>query len=270
MIWHTRSSESYSDGCVAGYVSGVLVYVFFGIVTAYTGMLLWWLFLKLDSSRFPVRTYGYAPPPTKAAHTNIASDSDLGEYIYSPIFRHIINVLQTIQLIFNVGIIIMANAQGLSQVTQGRVCFSALCIIWTVVGMVLGQIRSLKSFGWLAHGAIWLNLAVIFLTMGAVATSEYNIGAAIAGAVLPPDATYETAPPVEKAAMVVAPWQLKVVGVLQAVYSYGGTMIFIEFLAEMRRPWDFWKSLIVSQVFIFIIYVMYGVVSRPRQKMTPS
>lgn len=48
-------------------------------------------------------------------------------------------------------------------------------------------------------------------------------------------------------------------GLNQAVYSYGGAMLFFNFLSEMRHPWDFWKSLIFSQAFIYVIYVVFGI-----------
>jgi hypothetical protein len=35
-------------------------------------------------------------------------------------------------------------------------------------------------------------------------------------------------------------------------------MLFIEFMAEMRRPRDFWKGMICAQSFIFAVYVIYG------------
>jgi len=34
--------------------------------------------------------------------------------------------------------------------------------------------------------------------------------------------------------------------------------MFIEFCSEMRRPWDFWKSMVVSQTFITLAYLFYG------------
>ena len=37
-------------------------------------------------------------------------------------------------------------------------------------------------------------------------------------------------------------------------------MIFVEFMAEMRRPRDFWKAAFYAQTFIFIVYLIYGVV----------
>ncbi len=33
---------------------------------------------------------------------------------------------------------------------------------------------------------------------------------------------------------------------------------FPEMLAEMRRPWDFWKGMVCAQALIFAAYMMYG------------
>jgi len=45
---------------------------------------------------------------------------------------------------------------------------------------------------------------------------------------------------------------------MQAVYAYGGAMLFTEFMAEMRRPRDFWKGMICAQGFIYLVYIIYG------------
>ncbi|THD00145.1 hypothetical protein EYZ11_000336 [Aspergillus tanneri] len=47
-------------------------------------------------------------------------------------------------------------------------------------------------------------------------------------------------------------------GVDQLVYSYGGAILFVAFLAEMRHPWDFWKGLLVAQIFICLVYIFFG------------
>lgn len=54
------------------------------------------------------------------------------------------NILQSIQLIFNVGIIILGNGQGLSQIAKFRLCFSVCMVVWTLAGMIIGQIRTLQ------------------------------------------------------------------------------------------------------------------------------
>jgi len=48
-------------------------------------------------------------------------------------------------------------------------------------------------------------------------------------------------------------------GVNQAVYGFAGAILFFNFLAEMRNPWDFWKSLVCAQVFIFVCYIFFGI-----------
>lgn len=39
---------------------------------------------------------------------------------------------------------------------------------------------------------------------------------------------------------------------MQIVYSYGGAMMFVNFMAEMRRPFDFIKGMALAQIVIFV------------------
>ncbi|KAL6306846.1 transmembrane amino acid transporter protein-domain-containing protein [Sparassis latifolia] len=218
-----------------GYVPGVILYFFMGAIACYTGLLLWWLFLKLDSDIFPVKTY-----------------SDIAERIFGKAAKHICTILQTIQLIINVGTICLSNGQSLSQMSKGRLCFAVCIVIWAIVGMLIGQIRTLKNFGWLANCAVWLNLLIIFTSMGFVAHSPPNYAAALSSLGVPEG-------PIVHATFVSAPLYNKVNGIMQMVFAYGGAMIFPEMLAEMRRPWDFWKGMCCAQLLIFAAYLMYGV-----------
>lgn len=36
-------------------------------------------------------------------------------------------------------------------------------------------------------------------------------------------------------------------------------MIFAAFMAEMRHPMDFWKSLLIAEVFIYVVYMFFGI-----------
>ena len=194
------------------------------------------MFLGLDSDRYPLRTYG-----------------DIAFRVYGKVARHSINVIQSIQLLFNVGIIIIANGQSLSQIAKNSVCFIILCFVWAIAGMILGQIRTLQKLGWLANAAIWMNLIVIFFTMGIVAHSPPNYEAGIAS-------NFVTQGPVQTSAGPPAgiDFSGQIVGLMQAVYSYGGAMLFVEFMAEMKRPWDFWKGMLCAQTFIFFFYLLFG------------
>ena len=97
-----------------------------GILSTYSGILIWSLFLRLDSLRYPLKTY-----------------ADVAERIFGRFARHICNLLQSIQLLISVYIPtamsdIMADlffhlqvggsclilGQGLSQISRGRVSVS--------------------------------------------------------------------------------------------------------------------------------------------------
>lgn len=56
---------------LVGYWPGVLVFFFFGLFAFQSGILLWYMYLKLDSPQYPVRHFG-----------------DLGEKIYGKWARH--------------------------------------------------------------------------------------------------------------------------------------------------------------------------------------
>ena len=121
------------------------------------------------------------------------------------------------QLWFNVGVIILANAQALSQIASNKVCFTVLALIWTIVGMGVGQIRSLSRFSWLANGAVWLNLIVLAMTMGVVVHSVPNYAGALA--------QYGTdvvnmanIAPVTTSAFISGEVSSQIVGVMQIVY----------------------------------------------------
>lgn len=49
-----------------------------------------------------------------------------------------------------------------------------------------------------------------------------------------------------------------IVGLMQAVFSYGGATLFTELLSEMKRPWDFWKALLCADLFIYFVYLLFA------------
>lgn len=92
--------------------------------------------------------------------------------------------------------------------------------------------------------------------MGVAAHSEPNYQAAMASYSIPkgPVLTYAGTPP--GTTFVTA-----LNGLDQAIYSYGGSMMFCEFMSEMRRPTDFWKGLIFAQATIYTCYVTFGMIT---------
>lgn len=98
-----------------GWGPGVALYTVFGFLAGYSGWLLWKVFLGLDSDQFPLKTYG-----------------DLAFRLYGRVARHCLNFLQTVQLLCNVGIIIISNGESLSQVSKFKLCYAICCFVWAI------------------------------------------------------------------------------------------------------------------------------------------
>lgn len=233
-----------------GYGPGIALYTVFGIMSYYSGWIIYKTFLGLDSDRYPLKGYG-----------------DLYFRTFGSLARHLVNFAQGLQLLLFVSVLILANGMAISQISQGPdggagICFVACMIIFMAAGFLLGQIRTLQRFSWVANAAVWLNLVVLFITMGVVANSLPNFKATVAsfGEAFAPGPILKFAgTPPEGLASGGSGFIGSLNGLNQAVYSYGGCMVFAAFLAEMRHPRDFWKSLLIAECFIYAVYLFFGV-----------
>jgi amino acid permease len=110
-----------------GYGPGVVLYTIFGVLAGYSGFLLWKCFLGLDSDRYPLSSYG-----------------DMAFRIFGSWARHLVNFLQSIQLLINVAIIIVVNGQSLEEIVQGSghdsVCYIILIFVWAIAGKGLEKL----------------------------------------------------------------------------------------------------------------------------------
>ncbi|KAL9055933.1 MAG: hypothetical protein Q9162_003229 [Coniocarpon cinnabarinum] len=233
-----------------GYGPGIGLYTAFGLMAGFSGWLLWQSFMGLDSYQFPVKSYG-----------------DLAFRLYGRFTRYGFNILQSIQLVCSVGLIIISSGEALSEITKFKLCYAVCCLIWALVGWVSGQIRTLQKFGWLANAAVWINLLIIFITMGVAANKPplYSAYSSAAGYTVNPDLVSPDAagnfPPIQHSAGLPNSGDFvgSVNGLMQAVYAYGGAMIFTEFMGEMKRPKDFLTAMWGAQTFIYLVYMFYGI-----------
>lgn len=206
--------------------------------------------MGMDSYEYPIKHYG-----------------DMGFRLMGRWTRYLFNILQSIQLILSVGLIIVSNGEALSQAAKFKLCFAICCLVWTLAGFFFGQVRTLQKFGWLANAAVWINVVCMIITMGAAAHTapNYQGAAESAGATLnngtsiTPDSN-GIFPAVQHSGGLPPSGNFagSVNGAMQAVFSYGGAMIFPEFMSEMRYPRDFLKGMWAAQSFIYIIYMFYG------------
>ncbi|KAL1406722.1 hypothetical protein Q8F55_006126 [Vanrija albida] len=218
-----------------GYGPGILVFTGFFLLAFLSGQILWRLYLRLDSAEFPITCYG-----------------DLGERTFGRAVRHVFNILQSIQLIFNVGIILVGDGQTLSALISDAFCYFGLNGFFAIAGLLLSQMKSLRNVAWFTNMSIWLSITVMVLTM--IATGLY-----------PPDPSQsgykDLSQPIERSGWTPSynsGWYAQITGVQLAIFSYGGAMIFTEFMTEMRRPRDFWKSAFIAQAFVWLMYMTFG------------
>ena len=128
-----------------GYGLGVALYTVFGAFACHSEYLLWGVFLHLDSDRYPLLNFG-----------------DMSYRVYGRSARHFINVAQFLQMILMVSALIFSNGQSISQVSKTKLCFVVCLVVFIAASMILGQIRTLQRFDWLANFAVWINLIIFF------------------------------------------------------------------------------------------------------------
>ncbi|SOV08725.1 related to neutral amino acid permease [Ustilago sp. UG-2017a] len=226
-----------------GWVTGNVMYIVMGFCAWWCGIILWKLFLQLDSARYPVKTYG-----------------DLGERIVGHPMRWTFNALQTLQLIINVGLICLTNGQALSQVISGapgnaNLCFSVCVVLFSLIGMAFAQVQTFRGLGFAASTAVYQNIAIVIISMAAII--KYGPYIAGAQASYGKDYPYNNQPVLTEA-FVSYPISQKINGIMNMVFAYGGAMIFPELMSEMRRPMDFWKGMISAQALICSVYLIYA------------
>lgn len=110
-------------------------------------------------------------------------------------------------------------------------------VIFTVIGFMLSQIRTLQKLSWLSNLAIWLNVIVIIMTMVVVHYYPPNYAAAASSDI-------DTSQPIMTSAGLPPGKTVRdnINGLMNCVFAYGGATLFNELMAEMRRPMDFWKG----------------------------
>ena len=221
--------------------------------------------MHMDSDRYPLRDFGQA-----------------FFRVYGQTVRHVINVLQSLQMFMLVAVLILSLGGSVSQVSIGKdgangngICFIVCLLIIAILGAVLGQIRTLQRFGWLANFSVWTTVITSFMAIGVAANSAPNYSAMFGSfgadgvpfgvtnfpcgtADCPiPTRTFGGSPPdgfASGGTGFLGTYQ----GINTIIYAYGGAMLFFNLLAEMRNPWDFWKGMLVADIFIYLVYMFFG------------
>ncbi|KAJ5591714.1 uncharacterized protein N7459_002083 [Penicillium hispanicum] len=235
-----------------GYGIGVGIFVLMGLAAFLSGIMIWRTFLGLDSSRYPVLSFG-----------------DPFHRLYGPRMRHFINFMQSLQMFLSVAVVLLGNTGIIAQLGgSANLCYIVCGVISLVVSMASGYMRSLKHLGWLCNLSVWINIVTFIIICVAAAKYGPDPTAAVQNGILPkewantatmaPVKTFANAPPAEYQPTDTDLFAAKFNGINTMVYAYSGAVMFVAFLSEMRRPMDFWKGLLVAQTFITVVYVFFG------------
>ena len=232
-----------------GWGPGIGFYTLFGFFAGYSGYLMWRVFMGVDSYEFPARNYG-----------------DLSFRTWGTTLRHVTNILQAIALLLLLGQVVILFGQNISALSKFKLCYVVCPVIFVIAGFVLTQVRTLKAYGWVATLAIWFNLMTIFISMGVIAHSppNYSIaklgsaGSAVDPSTIKKDADGNYPPIMHYNSLPPGGLVGSINGLLSGVLAYAGAQLFVEFMAEMRRPRDFLKAMWGAQFFIYTCYLVYG------------
>ena len=232
-----------------GWGPGIALYTVFGFMAGYSGYLIWHVFLGLDSYEFPCRNYG-----------------DLAFRTWGATARYLTNILQALGLLLLLGQVTIQYGQNISQVSKFRLCYVVCPLLFIIAGFFLTQIRTLKAYGLVANFAVFLNLLAIFITMGVMAHSPPNYeistlgsaGGAVDPDTIKPDSKGDYPAIIHYGGLPANSLVGSINGLLSGVLAYAGAQLFVEFLAEMKRPRDFLKAMWGAQFFIYSVYLIYG------------
>ena len=116
-----------------GYGPGVALYTVFGFMAAVSGWYVWGVYMHTDSDRYPLRDFGQA-----------------FFRVYGQTARHIINVLQSLQMFMLVAVLILGLGGSISQISIGKdgvngngLCFIVCLLILAMLGKF--NIRALST-----------------------------------------------------------------------------------------------------------------------------
>ncbi|KAG7832667.1 hypothetical protein KL943_004608 [Ogataea angusta] len=114
---------------------------------------------------------------------------------------------------------------------------------------VIGHLKQLKQLGNLCVWISVINYICLFAQLGFFKEPNWDNAKAVLGLDRGDVHSYAVAP---------QDFVSRLVSVTSLSYVFAGLLVFPEILAEMRRPWDFWKSMLLAQVCILATYLLYG------------
>ncbi|GME82066.1 unnamed protein product [Ambrosiozyma monospora] len=221
--------------CLAlvGYVPSNVFLVFCFFITLASGAAIWWIFLMLDSPEYPIKTF-----------------ADIGYALFGEWGRQSIIFLQVVSLILTCATSLIATGEAVIILRDERVCWAGILLLLAGVTWLLCQIKQLNHLGKICVLVAFANYVNVFTQLGYVGEPNWANAEKISGLSKGPIMTFNFTPGVDLF--------IKVVAMTNISFVFAGSLAFPEVLSEMRRPVDFWKTLLTTETFILITYLIYG------------
>lgn len=218
-----------------GYVPSNITLVICCFVTLFSGGVIWWVFLLFDSPEYPVKTF-----------------ADLAYIIGGNPCKQGIIFLQLIATLLSSATILISAAECVIILRTTRMCWVGLMVLLAGVMMICSSAKTLSNLGKYCLVVSACNYVNLFVQLGFIGHSEPNWENAESILGIPRKAIFTYG---------ITPGQSlvdRVVAVTNISFVFAGSIVFPEVISEMRRPWEFWKSMIVAQSIILIVYLIYG------------
>ena len=208
-----------------GYIPGSILYFGFGVIAVYGGILLWELFMELDSPEVPVRTYG-----------------DLAQRIcahWGPRWAFNIKLalagFQSLELLLAIAAQILGNASGLQEIVVGgnagaaSTCFLLYSMAFPILGCLLSQIKLLNNVSKFAFTNLFMLLILVGITLAIAAIYSPLLGTT---GPIPPGGLFSLGyvnpgDPITAYNAAPYPFIISVSGLMNLSYAYAGSLMFV-------------------------------------------
>lgn len=215
--------------------SNVMLSVCF-LLTLAAGGITWWMFMLFDSPEYPIKTF-----------------ADIAYILGGNFCKQTVIFLQIIAMVLTAATSLIGATEAIVILRSERVCWVGLLVLIVGLQTIFGHIRQLSNLGKYCVFVSICNYINLFVQLGYVgggAEPNWENAKNLLGLNKAPIMTYGITP---NQTLVD-----KIVAISNISYVFAGSVVFPEIISELRRPWDFWKSMISAQSVIFCTYMIYG------------
>ncbi|KAH7251412.1 transmembrane amino acid transporter protein-domain-containing protein [Fusarium tricinctum] len=183
----------------------------------------------------------------KLRHRHVYAIDDAGGMMFGAVGREFFGFAMWIYWVFVSGAGMLGLSIGLNAVSNHGACTAVFVAVAAVLGFVLSSIRTLGRMSWLAWvGVISIMISVIMVTI-ATGVQERPAAAPKEGVWVSDYKLFNTPSFVQAAS-----------SICSLISAYGGTPGFFAIVAEMRRPEQYTRALIICQSIVTVTYLIIG------------